>query len=66
MDRFRYENPEDGENIINVYTHNGKLGVSISDEKAMDSYNETFTCDISLPVEAAKLLRDYLVEKFPL
>lgn len=63
--RFRYENKQDSENVINAYaTVSDGLMVSVSDEKAVDSYNEVFACEIYLPNAAAKKLRDYLNANF--
>lgn len=73
-DRFHYENPRDYENEISVYIEEdrhwereyiGWLCVSVADEKAVDSYNSTFTCDIHMPPAAAIKLRDFLNKKYP-
>jgi hypothetical protein len=73
-DRFHYENPSDPDNEISVYIeddarwekeHIGWLVVSVSDEKAVDSYNSMFACDIHVPPNVAAALRDYLNRKFP-
>lgn len=66
VERFRYENPSDSENEITVYPiAAGALSIAVADQKAMDSYNETIECQISLDLDAAKRLRDYLNEHFP-
>ena len=64
-DRFCYESPQDSENQLNVYVVDGRLCISVADEKPVDSYNSTFTCDIHLPIKVAKKLRDFLNAKFP-
>ncbi len=63
--RFHYESPADSENEINISTDAGGLEISVADEKAVDSYNQTFECYIYLDKEASARLRDYLNECFP-
>lgn len=36
---------------------------SVTEEKAMDSYNQTFTCNVNLPLDQARSLRDWLTEQ---
>lgn len=39
--------------------------VSVAEEKAVDSYNQTFTCSIHLSPSQAINLRDWLSHHFP-
>lgn len=56
----------DPETNISVFANRGGgLTVAVEEEKAMDSYNQTFTCTISLTAAQAIALRDYLVKWFP-
>jgi hypothetical protein len=41
----------------------GKLIVSVSEEKAMDSYNEMFECSLHLTAEQTKTLAGWLASK---
>jgi hypothetical protein len=36
--------------------------ISVTDEQAVDSYNQTFTCEALLPRPEAERLRDWLIE----
>ncbi len=67
MERFHFENESDAENELNAYiTEGGHLRVGVAEERAMDSYNETFECEAFLPAEDAERLRDFLLHHFPL
>lgn len=58
--RLVIENPRSaGDNVLVVAVwKNGNIIVSVSDEKAVDSYNAVFECSISLrPDEARKVSR---------
>lgn len=65
-DRFDYEDPQDAENYLASFvTVDGGLRVQVAEERAMDSYNETFACDIYLPPSIAKKFRDFLNANYP-
>lgn len=58
---FFAEHPEDSANSITVVsTKSGNVSISVSDEKAVGSYNENFECTISLPREEAEKLAQAL------
>lgn len=78
--RFHYQTPHDSENELTVVPVDdsdswtdyreerdliGGITISVSDEKAVGSYNEPFECDISLTREAAISLRDWLTRRYP-
>lgn len=44
-----------------VQIANGGLRIDVSEERAMDSYNETFTYCVSLTPDQVIDLRDYLI-----
>lgn len=54
------------EGVIFVATEAGGLSVAVAEEKPMDSYNETFECTVHLSGDNARLLRDWLIDMFPL
>ena len=69
MDRFywNYVNPRDPDNEIEVTRSSGYspdpdgwITVTVSDEKAVDSYNQTFSCSIMLSDDVARALLDHL------
>lgn len=62
---FYYENPGDSQNAITVAYDENSIIVSVAQERAMDSYNETFECSIELPREIAIALRDILNGLYP-
>lgn len=65
-DRFRFEDPRDSKNEIMAYIEDdGRLTISVAEEQAVDSYNSTFNCSVTLDRAAAKRLRDYLNAKYP-
>ena len=55
----------DAEGASFVKTAEGRLVVVVSEEKAVDSYNESFECCLDMTAEQAAELRDWLNEKFP-
>lgn len=64
---FRYSNPSDSQNECVIYPNQaGGLRIAVSNEQAVDSYNDVFECDIFLDKDAAIQLRDYLIKHFPL
>ncbi len=63
---FYFEAPGNPDNVMVLFANQGGgVTVAVSEERAMDSYNEGFELTIELPENAAKQLRDYLVEIFP-
>lgn len=65
-DRFHFEDPRDSQNEVTIYpTQGGGLYVAVAEERAVDSYNETFNCTIVLTDAEAKRLRDLLNGWFP-
>lgn len=65
-ERFSYTNNSDPDNEISCKVINGTMRIAVSDEKAVDSYNAVFECEIFLNSENAKKLRDYLLKEYPL
>lgn len=64
--RFRYEDPRDAENEMRAHIDfQRNLYLAVAEEKAVDSYNHTFDCQIMLPESEAKKLRDYLNRIYP-
>ena len=41
------------------------LVVSVAEEKAVDSYNESFECDLHMTRKQVEQLRDWLLVEFP-
>jgi len=41
----------------------GRLSISVSQEQAVDSYNQMFSCTTILTREDAMRLRDWLIEQ---
>lgn len=65
--RFHFENDSDSENELNIILcESGGIRVSVAEEMAMDSYNQTFDCAVQLDKVSAVNLRDFLIEHFPL
>lgn len=65
-DIFYSEIEHDPDNVVVIFpTEADGLMVSVSEEHAVDSYNSTFECSLSLPEAEAKRLRDLLNEWFP-
>ncbi len=59
MDRFVFE--KHSENVLTVVPDDeGGVIISVSDEKAVDSYNSTFECDIELDKKQTLLLYQFL------
>lgn len=65
--RYYFEVDSDPQNAMTLFANkSGGLTIAVSEEKAMDSYNEAFECSISLDANEAKKLRNYLLKYFPL
>lgn len=79
--RFHCQTPHDAENELTIVPIDGPdewrdrwdkrdliggVTISVADEKAVDSYNDTFECDISLTRDTAIELRDWLLNRYPL
>lgn len=47
---------------IEVTCSGGVVNVAVTSEQAVDSYNHSFTCDIVLPVDQVRELRDFLTK----
>lgn len=52
-------------NGISVGLSEGQLNIAVSDDKAVDSNNSHFTCDINIPMDQAQSLRDWLIRNLP-
>lgn len=64
--QFYWEDPSDVDNVFIAFKNEaGGLTVAVSDEKAIDSDNETFECAAALNEADAVRLRDYLIRAFP-
>jgi hypothetical protein len=60
------ENPSDPENALTLYrTKSDELAISVSEERAVDSYNATFECTLYVSPREARIIRDYLIKWFP-
>jgi hypothetical protein len=59
---FEWTNPNDFDNELEVVSGDHGLTISVTDEKAMDSYNSNFTCEIVLPREVAIALNNAISE----
>lgn len=56
---FRVEHPGDPDNVLTIAKSNeGRLIVSVSEEQAVDSYNQTFDCSIYLPQSVARKMAE--------
>jgi hypothetical protein len=53
------------EGAVFARTDDGGLTVSVSEEKAVDSYNESFECTLTMKPEQVQQLRDWLDANFP-
>jgi hypothetical protein len=63
---FYYEEERDPDNVAVIFPNQGGgLTVSVSEEHAMDSYNQTLECTVALDAKQAERLRDLLNEWFP-
>lgn len=61
---LRFEDPADAESAVRFWcSRAGTLGVAVTEERAMDSYNQTFECTFHLTSEQAlelsKLIATY-------
>ena len=45
---------------------NGGILIAVTEEKAMDSYNQEFECKLYASAEQATALRDWLLAHFPI
>lgn len=63
--RFLVENPRDSSNTLTVVGDDTGLRIAVADEKAVDSYNQEFECDIDLTIEQSLALRDWLLSLYP-
>lgn len=64
--RFYHENENDPDNVLVMFYNQGDgLTISVAEERAMDSYNETFECTVCLSREEAERMRDYLNDILP-
>ena len=67
MQSLQFECPHDAENSVTFALENDRtVAVSVSEERAVDSYNETFECTFRLNVQQVNALRDWLDASFPL
>lgn len=60
MSSVRFESPHDFDNVA-TFTWTGEgVYVSVSEEKAVDSYNDSFECSIRLTPDQFTQLRDWV------
>ena len=60
--RLYIENPHDCSNSITVAPNReGSITVSVSDEKAVGSYNENFECSVVLPAGEAEDIARFIL-----
>jgi len=59
---FEWTNPNDSDNELEVVSGEDGLTISVTDEKAVDSYNSNFTCEIVLPREAVIALHKVIAK----
>jgi hypothetical protein len=58
---YQYSVDQFNENAVSVVElDDGAIEISVAQEKAIDSYNDTFECRIELPLEEARKLREWL------
>ena len=50
------------EGVIFAVLNDGGVAINVTEEQAVDSYNDSFTCTASLTVDQAVELRDWLVK----
>jgi hypothetical protein len=53
------------EGAVFARTKDGSVVVCVSEEQAVDSYNQSFTCNMTMTPEQAVQLRNWLVMQFP-
>lgn len=64
--RLYFEDARDPDNVAVFFANrSGGLTVAVAQVEPVNSYNEVFECDITLPPEQAVQLRDYLNTHFP-
>ncbi len=65
-DRLYFEDPQDADNTITAHPNeDGGLTVTVSEERAVDSYNQMFNLMFALSRAQALELRDHLNRWFP-
>jgi hypothetical protein len=64
--RFHVSVPHDPDSSVTVALRSdGSLTLSVSEEQAVDSYNQYFSCDFTLTDQQAMELRDFLCRLYP-
>jgi hypothetical protein len=58
--KFVWQDPKDPENVLTVVRARDVVYISVSEERAMDSYNETFECTACLNLAEARALHLHL------
>lgn len=66
LDRIVIGDPNDEGAILSIMSIEKRLIISVAEEQAVDSYNETFTCSVVLEPNEVIQLRDMLLKHFPL
>lgn len=64
-DRIRFEPSHSFEEGAVFSKYPTGIIVSVSQEKAVDSYNQSFECDLTMTDEQAIQLRDWLLHHYP-
>lgn len=62
---IRFEAKDTEEDCATFAIVGRSLAVSVSEEKAVDSYNQFFECTLHLTIDQIGQLRDWLNAKFP-
>lgn len=60
IQRLYFENPEDGENSVSFAAGEEGIGVNVSDEEAVGSFNEKFSCYFKMTRDQALQLREFI------
>ena len=65
MSVIRFEASQSFEEGATFARDGDGLVVSVAEEKAVDSYNESFECDLHMTRKQVEQLRDWLLVEFP-
>lgn len=63
--RIRFEPTSSFEEGADFVKHVKGISVSVAEEKAVDSYNQSFECTLTMSDEQAIQLRDWLTLHYP-
>ena len=64
-DRIHFEASSTWEDCATFVGDDDGIIVSVAEEKAVDSYNATFTCSLTMTLEQTIQLRDWLLKLYP-